>query len=161
MKSIAYIVLQTYVYDSVLGIKYFCTTTNFWRLYIRRYINLSNPVYMDGSRFWLWIKNYYGSKSIKPGNPLSFNPTKWSNTLIVELFQCVWPFCGVGAYSVNNVFRDDICWVSVRCLCFSYLCLQYVDWNGCWNVMPWWCQLDPVRLCCKKRFFENCFCLAW
>ena len=36
-------------------------------------------------------------------NPLSANPTKWSNTLnnssavADELFECVWPFCGVDA----------------------------------------------------------------
>ena len=35
-------------------------------------------------------------------NPLSANPTKWSNTLnlsadVDELFEYVWPFCGVGA----------------------------------------------------------------
>ena len=34
-------------------------------------------------------------------NPLSANPTKWSNTyrqfaFADELFECVWPFCGVG-----------------------------------------------------------------
>ena len=35
-------------------------------------------------------------------NPLSVNPTKWSNTLKLsrqiadELFECVWPFFGVG-----------------------------------------------------------------
>ena len=31
-------------------------------------------------------------------NPLSANPRKWSNALKpYELFECVWPFCGVGA----------------------------------------------------------------
>ena len=40
-----------------------------------------------------------GKKQVKP---LSANPTKWSNTLkssalADELFECVWPFCGVGA----------------------------------------------------------------
>ena len=37
-------------------------------------------------------------------NPLSANLTKWSNThkqfvgkLPDELFECVWPFCGIGA----------------------------------------------------------------
>ena len=50
MKSMAHTVLQTYAYDNVLVIKYFCTTINFWRLYIRAYSDLSNPVYMDGSR---------------------------------------------------------------------------------------------------------------
>ena len=36
-------------------------------------------------------------------NSLSTNPTKWSETLkpfvtvADELFECVWPFCGVGA----------------------------------------------------------------
>ena len=34
-------------------------------------------------------------------NPLRANHTKWSNTLkhaqiADELFECVWPFCGVG-----------------------------------------------------------------
>ena len=36
-------------------------------------------------------------------NPLSANPTKWSNTLkqfvgqfADELFVCVWPFCEIG-----------------------------------------------------------------
>ena len=33
-------------------------------------------------------------------NPLSANPTKWSNTLkqfTDELFECVWPLCEIGA----------------------------------------------------------------
>ena len=41
-------------------------------------------------------------------NPLIPKPTKWSNTLkqfvgnrSEELFECVWPFCGVGAYRVR------------------------------------------------------------
>ena len=41
-------------------------------------------------------------------NPLSANPTKWSNTLkqfVDELFECVRPFCGVGAQRVNSI-RD-------------------------------------------------------
>ena len=30
-------------------------------------------------------------------NPLSDNPTKWSNTQAVRrLFECVQPFCGIG-----------------------------------------------------------------
>ena len=32
-------------------------------------------------------------------NPLSANPTKWSNTLkhfVDDLFECVWPFCEIG-----------------------------------------------------------------
>ena len=40
---------------------------------------------------------------VKSLNPLSANPTKLSNTLkqfvakvADELFECVWPFCGVG-----------------------------------------------------------------
>ena len=32
-------------------------------------------------------------------NGLSGNFTKWSNTL--KLFECVWPFCGIGAYRVK------------------------------------------------------------
>ena len=28
-------------------------------------------------------------------NPLSAKLTKWPNTL--KLFECVWPFCGIGA----------------------------------------------------------------
>ena len=40
-------------------------------------------------------------------NPLSANPTEWSNTLkqfvgiADELFKCVWPFCGIGALRVK------------------------------------------------------------
>ena len=39
---------------------------------------------------------------------LSANPTKWPNTQTIrrltadELFECVWPFCGVGAWRVNT-----------------------------------------------------------
>ena len=39
-------------------------------------------------------------------NPLSANPTKWSNTLkqfVDELFECVRLFCGVGAQRVNSI----------------------------------------------------------
>ena len=37
-------------------------------------------------------------KKKKRNNPLTVNPTKWSDTLkqFFELFECVWPFCGVG-----------------------------------------------------------------
>ena len=43
-------------------------------------------------------------------NPWSANPTKWSNTQIIrrrqpncnELFDCVRPFCGVGAWRLNS-----------------------------------------------------------
>lgn len=42
MKSVAYIVLQSYAYYNKLVVKYFCTTTNFWRTYIHAYSDLSN-----------------------------------------------------------------------------------------------------------------------
>ena len=51
-------------------------------------------------------------------NPLSPNPTKWSKTLILfvgnrsdELFECVWPFCGVGAYRVRIADAFHIIWI--------------------------------------------------
>ena len=37
-------------------------------------------------------------------NPLNANFTKWSNTLkqiADEFFECVWPFCGIGAERVK------------------------------------------------------------
>ena len=39
-------------------------------------------------------------------NALSTNPTKWSNTL-QQLFECIWPFCGVIAFRVT-VFSTKI-----------------------------------------------------
>ena len=33
-------------------------------------------------------------------NPLSTNPTKWSN-ILKQLLECVWPFCGIVAERVN------------------------------------------------------------
>ena len=50
-------------------------------------------------RVFEWIVILIGSEI----NPLSPNFTKWSNTpnnlsaLADKLFECVWPFCGVGA----------------------------------------------------------------
>ena len=43
------------------------------------------------------LNNIWGSIYEKV-NPLSANPTKWSNTLkqFDELFECVWPFCVIG-----------------------------------------------------------------
>ena len=54
--------------------------------------------------FLIYLKDYLYLKQ-KQVEPLSTNPTKWSNTLkqtirwqiADELFECVWPFCGVGA----------------------------------------------------------------
>ena len=38
-----YTVLESYAYDKVLVIKYFCTTTDFSRTHVRTYSDLSNP----------------------------------------------------------------------------------------------------------------------
>ena len=62
MKSMAYIVLQTYAYDNVLVTKYFCMTTNLWCSYICAYSDLSNPegVWLkitDLLVFFLWLVN--------------------------------------------------------------------------------------------------------
>ena len=38
-------------------------------------------------------------------DPLSADPKEWWNTLkkfVGELLECVWPFCGDGAYRVNR-----------------------------------------------------------
>ena len=43
MKSITCTVLESYVYDNVLVIKYFCTTTNFSYTYVCTNNDLSNP----------------------------------------------------------------------------------------------------------------------
>ena len=47
-----------------------------------------------------------GVRYMKELNPLSANPTKWSNTLkqfIGDLpTKCVWPFCEIGAKRVNK-----------------------------------------------------------
>ena len=45
MKSMTYAALESYAYDNVLGIKYFCTTTNFSCTYARTSSYLSNPDY--------------------------------------------------------------------------------------------------------------------
>ena len=50
MKITVYTVLKSYGYDSVLVIKYFCTTTNFWPTYIRAYGDLSNPCLGTGKK---------------------------------------------------------------------------------------------------------------
>ena len=41
-------------------------------------------------------------------NPLSTNPTKWSNTLkqfADELCECIWQFCKIGAEKVKPGFK--------------------------------------------------------
>ena len=48
----------------------------------------------------LFLKQFFPSCPI---NPLSANPTKWSNTLF--LFECVWPFCGISAWRVKPVWE--------------------------------------------------------
>ena len=47
-------------------------------------------------------------------NPLSANPAKWSNHLKYssavahKLFECVWPFCGVGDWRVKWLLPVEI-----------------------------------------------------
>ena len=61
-------------------------------------------------------------------NPLSANPTKWSNTQIIrrqqpncnELFDCVRTFCGVGAWRVNS-FHYLKYWEEIFLLKFFFL----------------------------------------
>ena len=43
MKSMTYTVLEFHAYDKVKVVRYFCTTTNFSRTYVRMYSNFSNP----------------------------------------------------------------------------------------------------------------------
>ena len=49
------------------------------------------------------------SKRLNSFNPLSANFTKLSNTQTIrrqitnELFECVWPFCGIGAQRVKRI----------------------------------------------------------
>ena len=55
-------------------------------------------------------KRPYLNKSCRLVNPLSTNPTKWSNTLkqfvslADELLEHVWPFCKVGTERVKYVW---------------------------------------------------------
>ena len=44
-------------------------------------------------------------------NSLSANPTKWSNTLkqfADKLFECVWPFCKIGAQRVKECLLNGV-----------------------------------------------------
>ena len=54
MKSVTFIVLQPRRYENVLFLKYFCTTTNFWRTYVRTRIQcLLNPACINGDMRWV------------------------------------------------------------------------------------------------------------
>ena len=61
------------------------------------------PLTLNLWNFRFWKLYHYHIWSILNLNPLSINPTKWSNTLnnssaaADELFECVWTFCRVGA----------------------------------------------------------------
>ena len=71
-------------------------------------------------------------------NPLSANPTKWSNTLkqfrrqiADELFECVSLFCGIGANRINYIHNHAIT--------STYSNKFTVDWehvftNGVWKI---------------------------
>ena len=59
-------------------------------------VKFSIPFIMEF--FWTFILPLF-----LKSNSLSANPTEWSNTQTIrrqisdKLFECVWPFCGVGA----------------------------------------------------------------
>ena len=59
-------------------------------------------LYSIGKKIYKWLVNDFENNIITL-SPLSGNPTKWSNTqtirrqIVDELFECVWPFCGIGA----------------------------------------------------------------
>ena len=66
-------------------------------------------------------------------NPLIANPTKWTNTLkqfVDELFECVRPFCGIGAQRNNlhldfkRLIRKSVFELASKC-CFCFLKLAY------------------------------------
>ena len=57
--------------------------------------------------FWigLWDIYFFMNKGLQIVKLLSANPTIWSNTIkqfVNGLFECVWPYCRVGAYMVND-----------------------------------------------------------
>ena len=71
MKSMAYIVLQSYGYNNVLVIKYFCTTTNFCHTYLYKYSDLLNPglcklLKKNLKNCWNFCKKRFNSKQIQP-----------------------------------------------------------------------------------------------
>ena len=59
-------------------------------------------LYSIGKKIYKWLVNDFENNIITL-SPLSGNPTKWSNTQTIrrqtadELFECDWPFCGIGA----------------------------------------------------------------
>ena len=59
--------------------------------------NNTIPVKSDIVGLYSSIPHVCGLKDI---NPLSVNPTKWSNTL--KRFECAWPFCKVVAKRVKE-----------------------------------------------------------
>ena len=75
-------------------------------------------------------------------NPLSANPTKWSHSnnspaTANELFGCVWPFCGVGAWRVNTFTRLPSFAFHLETSHLIYSADQmtgfYIKSNNCWN----------------------------
>ena len=67
-------------------------------------------------------------------NPLSANPqngqthsNKELSAFADELFECVWPFCGVGSYRVKKVILDT----QADVFCTDVLCDRSEDWL--WN----------------------------
>ena len=75
--------------------------SSFWRSSIQKMSdNLKGR--FSGPQIWIFI------------NPLSANPTKWSNTQAIrrkfsdELFECVWQFCGIGAQRIKKGDSDTV-----------------------------------------------------
>ena len=60
---------------------------------------VSYSLFLYAASHGLEFYRILGKSECTTHNPLSANPTKKSNTLkqfADELFECVWPFCGIG-----------------------------------------------------------------
>ena len=86
--------------------KYNLRAKNYWKTqeYKERVMKIETKEYSSRA-------NTYNESLIliESFDSLSANPTKWSNTLnsstvVDKLFECVWPFCRVGAWRVNFLF---------------------------------------------------------
>ena len=99
---------------------------------------------------------------VEIGNPLSANPTKWSNKLkssarADELFECVWPICGLAlkVLTEDYYFRKKVYW----CLKRSWIRLYSLsNWQTSTEFRMLVYDLGELLLTLLDswRFYTNC-----
>ena len=65
---------------------------NFLLFVMELFVKIVNDNSIESFIVDIWLSRKYISVGVIFINPLSANPTKWSNTL-KQLFERVWPFC--------------------------------------------------------------------